>query len=196
VVHRGKDLQAKQAGFLRNFARRVAVLKEIAARELAQRPLTKGQTQFIEDTIQLARASGFAGYNGWYPELFYRGWRDAEKWDAIVADVHTDPPDPMITHDPGCVVHEGVGNVDLLLVAVDSGKDRVVYAGPLLSHYEFEMPGVTRKSDAEWRDDLRKGKAPPRPEWTRDYLVPGHNPGAAGYTSPEDQARPRPAAGR
>jgi hypothetical protein len=196
VVHRGKDLQARQAGFLRNFARRVAVLREIATRELAQRPLSKEQSRFIEDTIQLARASGFAGYNGWYPELFYRGGRDAEKWDAVVADVHTDPPDRQITGDPGCVLHEGVGNVDLLLIAVDSGKDRVVYAGPLLSHYEFETPGVARKSDAEWRDDLRQGKAPPRPEWTRDYLVPGPNPDAGRYTHPDDTPAHRSPLGR
>lgn len=45
-----------------------------------------------------------------------------------------------------CVVHEGVGSVDLMLMAVNNGKDRMVFAGPVLSHYEFEMPGVTRKS--------------------------------------------------
>jgi hypothetical protein len=47
----------------------------------------------------------------------------------------------------------------------------MVYAGPVLSHYEFEMPGVTRKSDSEWREDLRQGRRPPRPEWTTAYLV-------------------------
>jgi len=46
----------------------------------------------------------------------------------------------------------------------------------VLSHYEFEMPGVTRKADSEWKADLQAGKAPPRPEWTRSYLVPGDNP--------------------
>ena len=47
-----------------------------------------------------------------------------------------------------------------------------MYAGPTLSHYEFEMPGVARKTDGEWKADLLDGKAPPRPEWTRGYLVP------------------------
>ena len=63
--------------------------------------------------------------------------------------------------DPGCVLHQGVGNVDLLLIAIDNGKDRMVYAGPVLSHYEFEMPGVTRKSDSEWKEDLRAGRLTP-----------------------------------
>ena len=118
------------------------------------------------------RGSGFAGYTGWYPSLFYPGERDCEKWDAIVADVHTDPPDDL-HGDPGCVLHEGVGNVDLLLIAVDNGKDRMVYAGPVLSHYEFEMTGIARKSDSEWRADLAAGRRPPRPELTQQHLVPG-----------------------
>ena len=93
------------------------------------------------------------------------------KWDALVADVHTDVPTP-IHGDPGCVLHQGVGGVDLMVISIDNGKDRVAYVGPTLSHYEFEMPGVSRKSDKEWKTDLLDAKVPPRPEWTRGYLVP------------------------
>lgn len=57
----------------------------------------------------------------------------------------------------------GIGNVDLMMTAID----KMVYAGPVLSHHEFEMPGVTRKSDSESRMDIREGKLPPRPEWTK-----------------------------
>ena len=72
----------------------------------------------------------------------------------------------------GGVLHEAVGNVDLMLIAVDSGADRMVYAGPTLSHYEFTVgPGVTRLTDAEWKNRLESAK-PPRPFWTQDYLVP------------------------
>jgi len=46
----------------------------------------------------------------------------------------------------------------------------------VLSHYEFELPGTARKSDSEWKQDLKNGNAPPRPKWTRSYLVPGQNP--------------------
>jgi hypothetical protein len=167
--------------FLQNFARQAAVLRGIAEKELAGQPLSKEQEAFLKALVQLdRRGSGFAGYTGWYPSLFYPGTRDCEKWDAIVADVHTDPPDDM-HGDPGCVLHEGVGNVDLLVVAVDSGKDRMVYAGPVLSHYEFEVPGVARKSDSEWREDVKAGRLPPRPEWTRGYLVPGGNKDAKAF---------------
>jgi hypothetical protein len=47
----------------------------------------------------------------------------------------------------------------------------MVYAGPVLSHYEFEMPGVSRKSDSEWQQDFEKERLPPRPDWTKSYLV-------------------------
>jgi hypothetical protein len=77
--------------------------------------------------------------------------------------------------DPGSVLHEGVGSVDLLMIAVDNGQDKMVYAGPVLSHYEFEMPGVSRKSDSEWQQDFEKERLPPRPDWTKSYLVPLEN---------------------
>jgi hypothetical protein len=175
-----KDVRKKQAQFARNFAKQIAILKEIAVKELAQKPLTKKEIRFLEDVVQIHHGSGFTRYNGWYPGLFYKGRTDCGKWDALVADVHTDVPD-MIVGDPGCVLTQGVGNVDLMLLAVDNGKDRMVYAGPVLSHYEFEMPRVTRKSDSEWRKEIGAGKLPPRPAWTQSYLVPGKNKNAANY---------------
>jgi hypothetical protein len=56
-----------------------------------------------------------------------------------------------------------------------------MYAGPVLSHYEFEMPETTRKSDSEWRKEIKEGKLPKRPEWTKSYLVPGENKDAKNY---------------
>jgi hypothetical protein len=63
----------------------------------------------------------------------------------------------------------------------------MVYAGPVLSHYEFEMPGLTRRSDSEWREEIRNGKLPPRPEWTRSYLVPGVLPGVKYFRHDNDK---------
>jgi hypothetical protein len=175
----GKAMQESYVGHFRNFAKQVAVLQGIAEKELAQKELTKEESQFLGDTVEVSRGCGGPRtYTGWYPGLYYGGGKAAEKWDALVADVHTDVPSEV---EPGCVLHEGVGNVDLLLIAVDNGKDRMVYAGPVMSHYEFEMPGVSRKSDSEWRKEINAGQLPPRPEWTKAYLVPGSNPEAAGY---------------
>ena len=102
--------------------------------------------------------------------------------DLIVADVHTDVP-CGICGDPGSVLHEAVGRVNLLMIAVDSGAARMVFAGPVLSHYEFEVLGEPRRlNDEEWKNALRgqfpsdvpasrfEGLAPP--VWTQSYLVP------------------------
>jgi hypothetical protein len=176
-----KDLQKRQAEFFRNFAKQIGVIRGIAEKELAQKPLAKEEEQFLKKIVEIEfRGSGGPRYNGWYFGLFYKGPTDADKWDALVADVHTDTPDPMIP-DPGCVLTQGVGNVELLMIAVDSGRDRMLYAGPVLSHYEFEMPGTTRKSDSEWRKEIKEGKLPAAPEWTKSYRVPGENRDAQNY---------------
>src|SRR5262249_22259385 len=128
--------QDKHAKFLRNFAARVKTLRAIAEKELAQQALTAEETKFLEDVIETRHERAGSGsvlrYAGWYPGLFYLGGEDSKRWDALVADVHTDTPDPFGSGDPGCVLHQGVGGADLLVVAVDNGKDRTLYAGPVL----------------------------------------------------------------
>jgi hypothetical protein len=170
-----QNIQQKQAKFFRNFAQQLAILKGIAVKELAQQQLTEEETTFLRTIVEITQTgSGEATYSGWYPGLFYKERKDSDQWDAIVADVHTDVPAPLVG-DPGSVLHEGVGNVDLLMIAVDNGSDKMVYAGPVLSHYEFEMPGVSRKSDDEWQQDIEADNLPPRPDWTNSYLVSGKN---------------------
>ncbi len=178
------EVQKRQAAFFRNFAGQLALLKNIASKELEQKPLNDAETKVLRDVVQIHRGSGSTRYNGWYPKLFYKGPHDSGKWDALVADVHTDVP-AIPLGDPGCVLTQGIGNIDLLLIAIDNGKDKMVYAGPLLSHYEFEMPGVTRKADSEWKKDILDGKLPARPEWTKRYLVPGVNPDVKRYEREE-----------
>jgi hypothetical protein len=166
-----QDVKNRQLTFFRKFAKTLAILKELVRKELAQEAFSEADVQFLRKIVEVIHhGSGAPTYSGWYFSLFYQGYEDSKKWDAIVADVHTDFPDPYDTGDPGCVLHQGVGNVDLLMVAVDNGEDKMVYAGPVLSHYEFEMPGVSRKSDSEWQRDLRMGNCPPRPEWVNEYI--------------------------
>jgi hypothetical protein len=170
-----KETQARQVKFLRDFAAQMGRLKAVAEKQLAQKELADDEKKVLEDVIQLDHERWGSGsrptYTGWYPKLFYHGPRDCVKWDALVADVHTDPPAPQ-HRDPGCVLHQGVGNVDLMVIAIDNGKDRVVYVGPTLSHYEFQTPHAVRKTDQEWKAELLDARVPPRPEWTRGYLVP------------------------
>ena len=53
--------------------------------------------------------------------------------------------------DPGSVLYEAVGDVDLMVVAVNSGDQTAVYAGPLMSWYEFTRPFGNRLTDNEWQ---------------------------------------------
>ncbi len=162
-----KPTQAKQVKFLRNFATQMGKLTTVAEKQLNQKELSATEKKVLEDVMQIVHHRVGSGgdtrqeFTGWYPALFYRGPADCVKWDALVADVHTNVPTP-IHNDPGCVLHQGVGNVDLMVIAIDNGTDRVVYAGPTLSHYEFEMPGVARKTDGEWKKELVDGKFPAR----------------------------------
>lgn len=166
--------------FCRDFAARMAALRAMAEKELRQEPFSQGEIDFIRGLMN-RRDRAYEGptFDGWYPGLFYKDYalvggtadeNGSNKWDALVADVFTAPPDDI---DPvGGVLHEATRDIDLLMIAVDCGADRMVYAGPVLSHYEFVVPGpdLQRLSDSEWQAQTQS--LPPRPDWTRAYLVP------------------------
>lgn len=80
------------------------------------------------------------------------------KETTIVADVHTDCNTKM-------VLEEGVGYVDLILVAyiVPDGR-LIVGAGPVLSYYEFKQPMDDRLTDEKWKEILET-EPPEKPGW-------------------------------
>ena len=199
-------VQSNQVTHLRRFAATVGTLARMSDKELRQQPFTDDEELFIRNLMQDVGWAPFGSgstprYSGWYPTLFYQPIRHtdlvpasdpmASSWpsrreyfhdlfgvaadDRLVADVHTDPPSP---EDPGSVLHQGVGNVALLMVAVDNGPDRMVYAGPVLTHYEFEILGPPlRLTDNDWM--TLRWRPPPQPiegyeppPWTRRYFVP------------------------
>jgi hypothetical protein len=168
--------------FLDGFADKMTTLRDISVKEINREALSSNEVFFIQNLIEFTpNYFGKRTYSGWYPALFYHNVRAAhniqqdhlsDKWDAMVTDVHTDLPDNVVG-DPGSILHEGVGNVHLLMVAANWGPgDACVYAGPVLSHYEFELPD-TRKTDTQWKADLRNEIKPPQSVWTQSYLVPG-----------------------
>ena len=89
------------------------------------------------------------------------------KETTIVADVHTD------TNSPQEVLEEGVGYVDLILVAykVPDGRT-IIGAGPTLSYYEFKQPIGNRLTDEQWKQMLESGQTPPRPDWVSSFYRP------------------------
>jgi hypothetical protein len=200
-------IQERQVSHLQSFGSVVDRLGTLVVKELTHDCFSSDDAVFLDGLMEQRQRLGCGGpnkYSGWFPQLFYRTiyWQDdtqfhgtygAGAYDALVADVNTDAPDPIV-RDPGSVLHEAVGRVNLLLCAVDSGSDRFVCAGPVLSHYEFEVLGAPRRiSDQEWGGPIADvdgpfvqiidGVFPPdvpaggieglqSPVWTRDYLVP------------------------
>jgi hypothetical protein len=191
-------IQSRQVSHLQNFATLIARLEALAKKELARECFTFEEEKFIdglmeENHFKLGCGGAPSAYNGWYPQLFYRTicWTDDREFhglygsgafDGLVADVHTDVPNDT-PPDPGSVLHEAVGRVNLLMMAVENGPDRFVCAGPVLSHYEFEVLGEPRRiSDEEWRGILQNSfpsdveasrlEGLPPPAWTKSYLAP------------------------
>lgn len=194
-------IQRRQVEHLQSFARRIQQVELLVAKELDREAFTEEESRFIKSLMEgsdfPSGCGAYPTYSGWYPQLFYRViyWNDktfhtlygAGGPDALVTDVHTDVPCDLCG-DPGSVLHEGVGRVNLLMLAVDNGDDRFVCAGPVLSHYEFEVLGSPRRlSDEEWagngkRTGILDGNFPndvpssrieglKPPVWTEGYLA-------------------------
>jgi len=88
------------------------------------------------------------------------------KETTLVADVHTD------ANPPAQVLEEGVGYVDLIVVAYALPNGTVTLgAGPVLSYYEFKQPMSDRLTDEAWRALLAQGNAPERPSWTGSFYA-------------------------
>lgn len=167
--------------FLDNFATNMTMLRDISVKELGRQVLNSNEVFYIQSLIENPYQYGSVrSYSGWYPQIFYYNARaqrslisPCDIWDALVTDVQTDPTD-VVVGDPGSILHEGVGNIHLLVMAVNWGpNDAAVYAGPVMSHYEFELGPTTRETDSQWKSDLYNGIQPAQPDWNRSYLVPG-----------------------
>jgi hypothetical protein len=88
------------------------------------------------------------------------------KETTMVADVHTD------ANPPQQVLEEGVGYVDLALVAYKLPDGRIIVgAGPALSYYEFKQPISERLTNEHWKEMLEKGEQPPRPSWIDSFYA-------------------------
>jgi hypothetical protein len=70
------------------------------------------------------------------------------------------------------VLEEGVGYVDLVVVAYEVPDGRILIgAGPVMSYYEFKHPMAERLTDEKWREML-SSEPPERPEWCSGFCVP------------------------
>ena len=82
---------------------------------------------------------------------------------TIIADVHTDANTNMC-------LEEGVGYVDLILVAYVIDNEIIIGAGPVFSYYEFKQEISNRLTDEEWKTMLENEETPDRPNWTNSFI--------------------------
>jgi len=185
-------VQTGQLAFLARFSTNIALLETLSQKELDQQPFSGVETSYLLDLVERRYDYfGMKKYSGWYPKLFYAGNEGRDEFTetlhfysgkypldhdsaistAIITDILTAGPDAMVG-DPGAVLHQAVGNVHFMLVAVDNGPDRMVFGGPVYSHYEFDLPGVQRMNDQEWQAQVIRRAEPPAPEWTKSWLAP------------------------
>jgi hypothetical protein len=121
-------------------------LIEISNKELTNAALSEEDCAFIEDFGTLL-------------EDVVLGVDDEGVKTTLVADVHTHGFEQR-------VVEEGVGYVDLIIVACPSPDGSVfLAAGPVLSYYEFKHPMSDRLTDEAWRELLDSTERPDRPPW-------------------------------
>jgi hypothetical protein len=127
----------------------LADLEEISRAQLAGRPLTEEEVEFIGDFGEALNS-------------VLEGVDERSKKTTVVADVHTDA-------NSGLVLEEAVGYVRIAVVAFDD-PDGVVRlaAGPVYSYYEFLQPLDERLTDEAWREMLAESP-PADPEWTGSF---------------------------
>jgi len=93
------------------------------------------------------------------------GVNNQGKETTIIADVHTDTNTQQ-------VLEEGVGYVDLIVVAYKCPDGRIILgAGPVFSYYEFKQPMSNRLTDEQWKQQLENGQQPDRPSWTSSFVA-------------------------
>lgn len=186
----GATMHSNRLALVDHFIATTETLRAIAEKELSKTPFSTTDNTFLQQLVEFDYV-GKRTYTGWYPRLFYQpgseivppnnnsgGSQDtgdekgSDYWDPLVTTVHTDSPDAFVG-DPGGILHQAVGNVQFMLIAVDNGPgDLAVYGAPVLSHYEFEMDANTRLTDTQWKTNVLNNTIPAAPEWTRSYLVP------------------------
>ena len=169
-------IKMSQINYFKNFASVMKKLQLMSEKELNAKPFSKEEEIFFKRTIDYKSRSGGANYDGWYCDLFYnRFWGKhqkrfksnnggdlAYKWAPEISDVFTNP-------SGGNVLETCVGNVEFMIIAIDSQNYRNIYVGPVYSYYEFWQPVEKRLNDEQWQDILMDKTNIKRPQWSNIF---------------------------
>jgi len=124
---------------------------DLSIKELEGTSFTEEDNQFI------------AGIGETLEEIVV-GVKAKGKETTLVADVHTDTNTDQ-------VLEEGLGYVDMIIVAVpDATGNLVCSMGPTLSYYEFKQPMDDRLTNEVWKSMLEDDDIPDRPSWISSFF--------------------------
>jgi len=147
----------------------------ISEKIIKNEELSAGEVSFLKSVIydNNDHMCGAPPYYGWYPDLFYidymYGYDGLLKKNHVVADIHTTPSD-CFGNVTGWVMHAGTGDINLgIYVASLPSGERVAFAGPALSYYEYTTQNFERLTDEEWENTNLQNAS--RPEWVNNYLA-------------------------
>jgi len=141
-------------------------LKSVAEKQLTNQPRTAEEYERIQyfggelERLTLDVVEGGENTSNWYGIQ-----NETDRNLACIADVHG-------FFDQ--VLQVGVGPAYRVYVVVPHPDgDLQIARGGGFSYYEFHWPASDRLTDEKWQALLASGQAPPQPEWTESYLVPG-----------------------
>jgi len=143
---------------LRDYIKVVDRLGRIAADELAGRPVSKKDNEWLRGI-----GGQFEGFWWRTGDGLYTDEPAIDDDAAIIADIMRGIDLGKGTDE---VLEIGTGRIDRIFVIVpdDEGEFHVATGG-VYSYYEFPQPSSERLTDEQWWKMLKRGKAPPRPTW-------------------------------
>jgi Protein of unknown function (DUF3160)/FlgD Ig-like domain len=146
-------------------------LGSISRKELSKTQLTDAEKLFLKTMLYTSMAGCVQTLDGWYTQLFYyMGAGGPQKNDMVVADVHTAPTDAS-GNPVGWVLQAGTGplNLAVVIASLPDGTT-TMFAGPVLSYYEYLATNFNRLTDDEWAS-MYNTAPPSRPLFTNLYMA-------------------------
>ncbi|MFW5866890.1 MAG: DUF3160 domain-containing protein [Armatimonadota bacterium] len=141
-------------------------LKGIAEKQLTGVARTAEEYDRIQyfggelERLTLTVTEGGEGATNWFSIE-----NETDRNMAAIADVHS-------FFDQ--VLQVGVGPAYRIYVVVPHPDGELqITKGGCFSYWEFHWPASDRLTDEKWQAMLASGEAPPRPEWTGSFIIPG-----------------------
>lgn len=151
---------------LEKFEESLLFLKGVAEKQLTNQPRTREEYERLQFfggelerlTLDVTEGGEFAGH-------WFEIQNEADRNMAAIADVHS---------SFGSVLQVGVGPAYRIYVVVPHPDgDLQLARGGVFSYWEFLWPASDRLTNEKWQAMLAGGEAPPQPEWTGSFIVPG-----------------------